>query len=327
MLTGNERAATARVVPAEILFAEGVNLPHSEIPYIIRRTGGGLFSTVSSVLGHLRIASLLGLVPVVDFENYPTIYNERNPVNGTSNSWEYYFEPVSHIGVAEAYNSKTAVLSSEGHPANTVQSLSEDRTLLIEYMQFVRLRRETRDFVESSAQSLKISPSTLGIHFRGGEMRRARNHPYPPTLDQMIATVRAVMDGGFFSRILVVTEQEEYLRRLEREFGQTVIFTDSFRGRRRNPYKLSPRSNHRYLLGLEVLRDAYLLARCGGLISGSSNVTEMAKLLNNSQYLVDIDIRNGDNFRDPVRSYVSWYIRAALHRRWGGFSKEASVRH
>lgn len=38
-------------------------------------------------------------------------------------------------------------------------------------------------------------------------------------------------------------------------------------------YKENKRKNHHYLLGLEVLRDAYTLAACDSLLAGMSNVS------------------------------------------------------
>jgi hypothetical protein len=59
--------------------------------FVIRQgsRGRGLFSLVSGVICNLDIADKLGSIPVVDFENYKTVYNEVGSVNGTLNSWEY----------------------------------------------------------------------------------------------------------------------------------------------------------------------------------------------------------------------------------------------
>src|SRR5688572_10991534 len=56
--------------------------------------GSGFFSNVSSVLCHLKLAREMGMVPVVDLQNFKTLYNVDSRVNETINAWEYYFEPV-----------------------------------------------------------------------------------------------------------------------------------------------------------------------------------------------------------------------------------------
>ena len=49
--------------------------------YVIKRTpGAGLFSNVVFVLNHLTIAKRHNFIPIVDMENFPTIYNENRSI-------------------------------------------------------------------------------------------------------------------------------------------------------------------------------------------------------------------------------------------------------
>ena len=290
-----------------------------DIPYVIWRKGGGLFSTLSSVLGHLRIAETLGCVPVVDFQNFPAYYNELEPINGTRNSWEYYYDPVSALSLVEAYERPLVFLSSGKHPSDTVQSVSQDPSLVETYDKYVRLNAQTSDFVEKSREVMGIGVHTLGVHFRGGEMRRAPSHPYPPTKKQMLKAISEALEFGDFENIFILTEQEDYLDYFARHFGKKLLASDSLRARRRNLYRMSPRENHRFLLGLEVLHDVELLSNCGGLVSGSSNVSEMAILLNRGNYLINLQLRNGTNYSRGLAARSSWYLRAILPAKLGGF--------
>ena len=84
----------------------------NKIFYVIRRSpGAGLFSNLTYVLNHLVVANKHNFIPVVDMENYPTIYNEKNKVNGTKNSWLYYFKPVSKYKLSEIYQSFNVIIS------------------------------------------------------------------------------------------------------------------------------------------------------------------------------------------------------------------------
>ncbi|KKU26438.1 MAG: hypothetical protein UX37_C0002G0004 [Microgenomates group bacterium GW2011_GWA2_46_16] len=74
--------------------------------------GSGFFSNVSSVLCHLKIATGNGMIPVIDFKNFPTLYNEKGKINNTANSWEYYFSPVSKYSLEEVYQSKNVFFST-----------------------------------------------------------------------------------------------------------------------------------------------------------------------------------------------------------------------
>ena len=74
--------------------------------YVIWRHGSGFFSLVAGVLGKLRLADELGAVPHIDLETHPTPYQQEDPVRGTRNVWEYYFQPVSKITREEAFEQR-----------------------------------------------------------------------------------------------------------------------------------------------------------------------------------------------------------------------------
>ena len=64
----------------------------NQIFYIIRRTpGAGLFSNFIFVLNHLKIADTCGFLPIIDMENFPTIYNEQNSVKKFKKCLELLF--------------------------------------------------------------------------------------------------------------------------------------------------------------------------------------------------------------------------------------------
>ena len=52
----------------------------------------GFLANYNYVLGYMKYAFDKGWIPVVDMENYASLYQEEGPVNGTRNVWEYFFE-------------------------------------------------------------------------------------------------------------------------------------------------------------------------------------------------------------------------------------------
>ena len=63
--------------PKYDFFSYGNNNPN-KIFYVIRRSpGAGLFSNLIYVINHLLIAEKHNFIPIIDMENYPTIYNEN----------------------------------------------------------------------------------------------------------------------------------------------------------------------------------------------------------------------------------------------------------
>lgn len=66
--------------------------------YVIKRTpGAGLFSNFIFVLNHIKIADSCGFKPVVDMENFHTIYNEKFKINNTKNIFFRIFMLVFYI--------------------------------------------------------------------------------------------------------------------------------------------------------------------------------------------------------------------------------------
>ena len=109
-----------------------------KIFYIIRRSpGAGFFSNLTYVLGHLEIAKKHKFTPVIDMENYPTIYNEKKLINKTYNSWEYYFKKVSKYKLDEVYKSKNVITTSnffKPHMSTDMSLKKEFHGLIKEYI-------------------------------------------------------------------------------------------------------------------------------------------------------------------------------------------------
>jgi len=299
--------------------------PSSHIYYIIRRKGGGFFSILSSVLCHLQIAENLGLSPVVDFENFPSTYSENEQVNGSNNMWDYYFEPIQSVPLNKVYESGNFVLTDGGHPAGAVMSVSHDKSLLDTFRKYVVPNSTTLAALASANQQVQIDEFTLGIHFRGQEMRRARGHPFPPTLQQVFSNTDLLLERGSFKRIFLVTEGAEYEKAFTTRYGSLIQTLPHYRRFRKNSYSIYPRLNHRFLLGQEILVDTLLLAECNSLISGSSNVSEMAILLNANRYEINSQIRNGTNSQSIFLAPFLWQIKSGIPTRFGGFDKNFSA--
>ena len=59
--------------------------------YVIKRTpGAGFFSNLLYVLINLEIADRRKYIPVVDMNNFPTMYNQKRNMNNLENIWELF---------------------------------------------------------------------------------------------------------------------------------------------------------------------------------------------------------------------------------------------
>lgn len=250
--------------------------------------------------------------------NHPTVYNELTDVAGTRNSWEYYFQQPRGRSLEDLGPSPVQI---DGRiPAGYPRELGDERYREL-WQRFVSLQPEVLNRIEETIENFGINDATLGVHFRGQEMRTAVGHKFPPTLKQMKDAITVVLDQSNFNEILLVTEAEQYVSYMKRAFGSRVRPSPTFRLRHKNSYKIKkpPRKNHRFQLGFEALQDAYLLAASGGLIRGHSGLSEAALLISKEPFKLHVKISQGRNSFRPWVSPWIWYLKAAIPSSLGGF--------
>lgn len=291
--------------------------------YVIWRTyGAGFWSIVASTLAHCDLAVERNLVPVVDMENHPTVYEEANPINGTKNFWEYYFEQPAGRSLGDLGHNP---LVTDGTiPKGYPREIGHD-TYRELWQKHARVKSHISKRIMSTIDRLSLSPATLGVHFRGQEMRTAIGHKFPPTLSQMNDAIAYVLENHNFDRILLVTEAQQYVDALTKKWGNRVVSSPTFRLRHRNSYRLKkpPRENHRFELGFEALQDAHLLAACGGFICGHSGLSEAALLINKRPFDPHVRISQGRNSFRPYVAPWMWYAKVLAPPALGGFKKWA----
>jgi hypothetical protein len=286
--------------------------------YIIRQEsrGRGLFSLLSAVICNIDFAIKNKLIPIVDFQNYTTEYNEKDPIGNTTNAYEYYFQPLMGISLEDAYKGQI-ILSDNTYPKGYNYSIGKMPWLFSAYSEHIKLNAQTQDYL--SQQLHLINGNTVGVHYRGQEAKTAAGHWYPPSKKQITTAINNILKPGQYKNIFVVTEDTNHLHFLQAEYGSLVKACNHFRTKGENGYHLYPRDNHKYLLGLEVLADAMLLSQCQALVGCTSNVAEFARFANNHQYSDAILINNGSNSKYPRVAAHTWRIKNLLPANFGGF--------
>lgn len=293
-----------------------------KIFYVIKQEGRGrgLFSIVASVLCHLNIAEEHGWMPIIDFENFKNIYNEANLINGTNNSWEYYFYPVQKYKLDEVYSSKNVIISDDGYPVGYNYSITGEKRLYSIFLKYFKVKSDIILDIDKFYNEHFLGRRVLGVHFRGQEMRTARGHPFPPTKKQMVYRIKKIIQEYNFNEIFVVSEDANYIDFLKKEFPG-IISTNNYRTYGKNAYNQYPREDHIYKLGREILIDSILLSKCHGLIGCGSNVSTFSRFINNGSYEIDERISNGRNSNNIIISKLLWSIKAILPSSLGGFTK------
>ena len=244
----------------------GGNLNPDKIFYVIQRYPGyGIFSNLTFVINHMKIALDMGFIPIVDMQNYSTIYNENKKIYNTFNSWEYYYEQLSPYSLEDVYNSKNIILTDNKFYSELDFSynINEKKELIEIFHKFIKVKKIKLKLINYLKNKLFKDHKILGVHFRGTGYKLARN-PYPATINQMINIITKILKEENYDKIFLMTEDQTNFEKLVEYFGDKIIYLNTtVRGRtNQEVYDNYSRDRHRYKLGRDVLVETYLLSSC-----------------------------------------------------------------
>lgn len=263
-----------------------------ETIYLVDEQGNGVgfFAELGVTLIKLYFADERGFTPYVHWgKNY--LYYEQGGINGEENAFLYYFMQTSHV---KKIDKARHLVKSEMRHYEQVKALfgavsyevSEEYVDAMAQMmkKYIRYNEKTEKYLKQHREELLGDKKTLGVHYRGTDFRKQyNNHPVAVQVEQTIEAVKRLFDKKGYEQIFLATDENEAVRRFKEVFGDRVKFyQDTYRdegGDDSIAFSKSDRAHHKYLLGLEVLRDEYTLVCCDGLVCGYSNVTFIARIM------------------------------------------------
>lgn len=157
-----------------------------------------------------------------------------------------------------------------GHPMHGKSTAEVYRYLIEKYLRVrPEIQKEIDDFARANFEGR--GPITAA-HIRGSDKHREdpqleqKNAVYPKEIARMSA-------AEWFPRVFLLTDSVSVREDFARRYGQGLITTDCIRSDTNVGVHLQKHED-RKRIGVEVLRDAWLAARCDRFIGlGSSNVT------------------------------------------------------
>ena len=295
------------------------NLNYDKTFYLIKRSPGtGLFSNVTFVLNHLRICKKLGFIPVVDMENYNSIYNEKIAIKKTNNSWEYYFQKLSPYSLEEVYKSKNVLITSDKFYNFFSFSLDKDKNLNQLLQTDIKIEKILNKCFKRISKNFE-NKKVLGIHFRGTSYKKSAGHPLPATKKQMLSLTNKIIKEKKIDKIFLVTEELEYLKLFKKNFPNKLIYLKScYRSNKNDAFEIYPRNLHRYKLGREALIETLLLSKCDYFIHLLSNLSSAAIAFNLNTHQERFEIKNGVNSKNVLTAQFLWYLKQLLPKNLGG---------
>ena len=272
---------------------------------------GGLGDIMRFTCTYLMIAEEKGWIPVVDLSKKPNQYL----LNETDNAWEYFFEPVSDISVAEARRSRNVISASTNGfelcewRGNLLQRkydvfLNKTCGKKIIFNQKVRLNCSIKNYIsENLPNELKdIHKKVLGVIARGSDYRRVASEKvgrtrYSASIESIAKRSEELIRRYGFDYIFLATEDEEYLQVMKCKFGDRLLYIDQ--NRVSYDYEKGEYCEVADILNMENGKEfgkkylfiLYCLSICDGLISSiNCGASFIARNWNNGAYLVNENV-------------------------------------
>lgn len=265
--------------------------------YVIRLypPATGFLSNYNYVLGAIEYACKNNYIPIVDMENYMTLYHEDQPINGTNNVWEYYFVQPSNFTLSEVYNSKNVILSN-----GTLDSFLgkiENYPQRIEYAAMVPFNRHTQLDINKITCGVveKIHEGkTLGVVYRATDYQNTKGHSKILPLEVFFNIIEEKKKLWGLDSVFIMTESETALEFFKEKVSDLLYINRP----RISKYKsgtnisgLTPDSISKHENTILYLAEVFTLSKCHSIISIPNNGTYVALLWNMMRYK-NIEILN-----------------------------------
>jgi hypothetical protein len=253
--------------------------------YIIkyRHRGAGFFAYLNNVFGRIKHCYDQNLIPVVDWSN-PNVEYYDNEMGG--NPFDYYFDQIISVDEAIKLDHEYCPGTFINYPP-TGSRINRNTDIVIDINNAInKFLKVKPDILESLNGEIEGS-KTLGVHCRRSDM--GKFHPeflFVNKTEDFFNKTMSVYEKNGFEKIYLATEEIEIFEYFKSRVPDILIYQDCFRLKRSDDHLVVPsnRSNHRYLMGKEVLIDSLNLSKCNSLLCGVSGVTYGSILFNGNKY-------------------------------------------
>ena len=253
----------------------------------------GFFSLFLGVLGNLDYCDKNGLIPVVQWGSECNYY-QKDGYNGSTEPWEYYFEPISDISYEEAIQMDGTIIHDDySAPDGTSIPITkckkrnktykkildkEYRSSIYNLMKkYIKIKPSIRKKIDTFYDSYIEGKPTIGIHIRGTDKHReVKQISVERICDEANELAKQSSDCQFF----IATDDARLLKKVKSLLNGPVISYDSYRSTNGKPIHKRRQRYSKAKLGEEVLIEVSLLARCDKFVHTRSSVSSAVLLFN-----------------------------------------------
>lgn len=278
------------------------NLNGDIIFYLIRpRTDGteGLMSLFVNAAKNIYYARENGYVPVVDFENYHTQYDDV--VDNKRNAWEFYFTQPSNYSLNEVYQSKNVIksgLEMQWYRPKLFERKYNDESLeaLHEFLfGQIDFSEQVKSAAKMEIEALQMDCArTIGLYLRGTDYTTLKpaGHPIQPTVEQAVEVVERFMQKYPIDNIFLVTEDGNIYREIKKIYKEKCIvvsfdsFVDNYDGKNflSHNKSIDELNTSPYKRGLTYLVKLLILSKCAYFVGGDTMGSWATMMFAGNQY-------------------------------------------
>ena len=267
------------------------------------------------VLSHIQYARTRGWIPVVDQLNYPVYNSRKEPINGTMNAWEYFWQQPGGISLDEAYQSRNVVLSKQSWFWQWDMGYDSEKyrneQIIDEFSRLtssIPLNNEMETFVAAAKEAaFSNRRNVLGVNVRitGHSQKSAihgNGHPVQPELDELLQLVKCKMDLWGMEYVFLASDTEFAAKRFREEFGEKLILYVRERAEIGKEYERDYKKHMyapemMYQTARDYLTEMELLSCCDALIGSITSGLRYA-LIKNGNAFAHVEIIEKGFFRD-----------------------------
>lgn len=264
---------------------------------VIENEIAGFFAVLRETLDYCCYADEQGFLPYIIYGK-KILYAEKNIFLGTNNPFEYYYkQPLMDVpGISlkglNVVKSKTEHLQKIELKYNLksfsyIVEQSYIEKMAYVYKKYMELNTMSDKKIEKSIENILQGKYTLGIHIRGTDFNKGfNNHPVPVTVDEYIEVISQEIAEKKYQQVFVATDDMGCLKELKQKVNIPLVYyknTMRASGNKSVVFERNERKNNNYLLGLEVLKDAYTLSACDGFIGCLSQIDIFVQIIKKSK--------------------------------------------
>jgi hypothetical protein len=283
--------------------------------YIIKRifAASGIFSNLTFVIDQIIFAKKKKLIPIIDMENFPTVYNENKKINNSKNSWDYFFKPLNNYKLNNIYKNSQFIFSP--NEKNILKEIDENKKAQSIFFKTIKFRKIiTNSYFKKKKIFFKNNKKILGVHIRGTLQRIVAAHSYPPKPIDILNEAMIIFKKYNCDKVFLVTEDEIYFNIFKKNFKKKLITNNTprskvnFLGSHNSHFENYNRRNHRFNLGKETIIDTFLLSDSHIFLYTNSNVSRYAKVLSKKKQ-IRFEFKTKLNSKNKFLARWKWYLK------------------